>query len=301
MSSPQILRYIWLTDTIFRAGRISFKEIQRRWGASSLSSGEVLPLRTFHRHRKAIEEVFAISIECDKSTNEYYIEDTDDLTKGSLRSWLLNTLSVNNLLSDRQKLKGRILFEYIPSGQAYLATIIEAMNEGVVLELSYQSFWATGPKSYSLEPYSIRIFKQRWYVIGRNCSLDKVRIFALDRFSELIKTNKTFQYPVDFDSEAYFHDCYGITNDDATKAEHVIIKVSDKQYRYLMALPLHHSQTLVERGEGYATLSYFVKPSFDFKQELLSYGAAVEVVKPAWLRKEFAETVAELSVRYSNR
>jgi len=230
MAAPLILRYIWLADVIARAGRISFREIAAGWRVSSLSCGEELPLRTFHHHRKAIEELFDINIECDKSTHEYFIEDSEDLKKGALRNWLLNTFSVNNLLSESQKLRDRIMFEYIPSGQGYLAPIIEAMKEGVVMELKYQSFWATEAKGYTLEPYAVRIFKQRWYVIGRNCAINKVRIFALDRISELTKTNKKYSYPDSFNPDVYFHDCYGIINDDKTKVVEVVVKVSERSF-----------------------------------------------------------------------
>lgn len=244
--------------------------------------------------------MFNINIECDKSTHEYFIEDSEDLKEGALRNWLLSTFSVNNLLSESQKLRERIMFENIPSGQGYLAAIIEAMKEGVVLELRYQSFWAREARSYTVEAYSVRIFKQRWYVVGRNCGLNKMRIFALDRISELVVTKRKYRYPKSFNPEVYFHDCYGITNDDETDAVEVVVKVSERQAHYMMALPLHHSQEVVERGVEFSTLRFYLKPSFDFKQELLSYGSDVEVIGPEWLRREFADTFRTLMEKYSN-
>lgn len=80
--------------------------------------------------------MFDINIECDKSTHEYYIEDSEDLKKGALRNWLLSTFSVNNLLSESQKFRERIMFENIPSGQGYLAAIIEAMKVEVVVKVA---------------------------------------------------------------------------------------------------------------------------------------------------------------------
>lgn len=57
-------RYIWLIDTIYRAGKITFEEINKRWLRTEMSNGEEIPLRTFHNHRKAIETMFDINIEC---------------------------------------------------------------------------------------------------------------------------------------------------------------------------------------------------------------------------------------------
>ena len=41
-------KYIWLVDTIYRAGRITFEEINECWLRSRLSEGKDIPLRTFH-------------------------------------------------------------------------------------------------------------------------------------------------------------------------------------------------------------------------------------------------------------
>ena len=69
-------RYVWLVDTIYRRGRITFEEINERWMRSQLNeTGDEIPLRTFHNHRKAIEQMFDINIECDKRDGYvYYIE-----------------------------------------------------------------------------------------------------------------------------------------------------------------------------------------------------------------------------------
>lgn len=59
-------KYIWLVDTIYRDGKITFEEINERWLRSRLSEGEDIPLRTFHNWRIAIEQVFDININCNR-------------------------------------------------------------------------------------------------------------------------------------------------------------------------------------------------------------------------------------------
>ena len=57
-------RYVWLVDTIYRAGSISFEEINEQWERSSLNyTGEELPLKTFHNHKNAIQQMFDINLE----------------------------------------------------------------------------------------------------------------------------------------------------------------------------------------------------------------------------------------------
>ena len=104
------------------------QEINSKWLRNSMSGGVELPLKTFHNHRKAIEEIFDINIACDRKDGyRYYIENSDDLKSGGIRAWLLNTFAVNNLINESQDLKGRILLEDIPSGQKFLTTVIESM------------------------------------------------------------------------------------------------------------------------------------------------------------------------------
>ena len=76
-------RYVWLVDTVYQAGKTTFEAINDKWSRSILNeSGEDIPLRTFHNHRKAIEQMFDINIECDKKNSYvYYIENSDDLRR----------------------------------------------------------------------------------------------------------------------------------------------------------------------------------------------------------------------------
>lgn len=295
MANNLFNRYIWLIDTIYRAGKITFEEINNRWLKNSISEGKKMPLRTFHNHRTAIEEMFDINIECDKSTYEYYIDNAEDMERGGVRMWLLSTFAVNNLVNESQKLRNRIQFEHVPSGQKFLASIIEAMRDGVTLAINYQSYWSDKQSNFEVEPYFVKIFKQRWYVIGKS---DKVRIYALDRISSLETTPNKFTLPTTFDPETYFSDCYGIILDNEIKALTVKLKFTAEQVNYVKDLPLHHSQKEIETTNEYTIFEYFICPTFDFRQEILLHGDNVEVVSPLSFRNEIKQIVENLHKMY---
>ena len=45
-------KYIWLAETIYKARKITFEEINEEWRKEvDFSGGEDLPLRTFHKWR----------------------------------------------------------------------------------------------------------------------------------------------------------------------------------------------------------------------------------------------------------
>ena len=87
-------RYVWLVDVINRYGKINFEDINNKWRNSPLNEDEEdIPLRTFHDHRIAIEEMFDICIDCDKRNGfKYYIDNADELNKSDTRNWMLHSL-----------------------------------------------------------------------------------------------------------------------------------------------------------------------------------------------------------------
>lgn len=292
-------KYIWLVDTIYRAGKITFEEINERWLRSKLSDGKDIPLRSFHNWRNAIEVVFDINIECNRRNGyTYYIENADDMEKGGIRKWLLNTFAVNNLINESHHLKRQILFEEIPSGQQFLTPIIEAMRDGLEIELKHQSYWYDTPSIYTVQPYCVKVFKQRWYVIGFCKERDALRTFSLDRIQQLTTLETSFTKPKDFDPTAYFADSFGIIVSDDDDVESVRIKVYGMHCQYVRALPLHHSQQEVETTGDYSIFEYHIKPSFDFRQELLSRGADVEVLAPAYFREEIINDIRNTAAVY---
>ena len=118
MSKNQINKYVWLVETLYKAKKITLKEINRRWLDTDLSEGLEIPRRTFHTWKNAVEDMFGLVIMCDKSDGDrYYIENREVLEDDSLQRWLLSTMSVNNTLLENKALSDRILLESIPSGQ----------------------------------------------------------------------------------------------------------------------------------------------------------------------------------------
>ena len=295
-------RYVWLVDIIYRRGEVTFEEINECW-LRSVFNPEVddIPLRTFHNHRIAIEQMFDINIECDKRNGyKYHIENTDDMKRGGIQRWLLNTIAVNNLINESHKLKHRIIFENIPSGQMYLTLVIEAMRDSLSIEITYQSFWIDTPYTFDVYPYCIKVFKQRWYLIAFSPNKSQILIYALDRIKNMSITNVEFSLPKDFDGDTFFADCFGIIEGEGKKAENVLLKVNKNQASYIRSLPLHHSQKETENNPDYSIFSYYIKPTFDLRQELLSHGAEVEVLAPKWFRDEIAAVISEQYNAYLN-
>lgn len=299
MSKNLLNKYVWLVETIYNAKYISFEEINRRWLDNDISEGSEIPKRTFHTWINEAEELFGISILCEHWGDfRYYIENPEEIKKGGLRNWLLNTISTSNLLMENKLLNDRILLEIIPSGQDFLAVVLEAMKKSKALEVTYKGYWREHEHTFPVAPYCVKLFRQRWYVVGNSMLEDTIRIYALDRIMDLQLTDETFKYPKKFSPDNYFTGCFGIIHDEKIEVETVKLKVNADQSNYLRSLPLHHSQEEIETNDDYSIFTLRVRPTFDFQQEILKNGDTIEVLEPLWLRKEMAATIKRMFNKY---
>ena len=295
MSTAGLLnRYVWFVTTIYNRGPISLSDLQRRY-ESQFGRGEELSERQFHRYTDAVEELFDIEIKYSRSQRGYIVADREGIDNMGMRKWLIQTFSVNNILHESQELKNRILLENVPSGQQHLTTIVDAMSESVALSMTYHSFHREEPSTFEVEPYCVKLFEQRWYMLGKSEGYDELRLYALDRIKALEPTERKFKLPKKFDAAKFFEDYYGIIiGDEEFDVEPVALKVDSWQSKYLRPLPLHHSQVEVERNDELSIFEYRLCPSFDFRQKILSMGATTEVLAPAELiAKVREEGIAE--------
>lgn len=281
-----INRYVWFVSTIYNRGPISLAELQQRF-ESHFGRGEELSERAFHRYKKTVTDLFDIDIEYNRAWRGYVIADREGLKDMGMRNWLIQTFSVNSILHECQDLKNRILLEEVPSGQQYLTTIVDAMRESVALSMTYQSFWMDEPATFEIEPWCVKLFEQRWYMLGKG-GYDEPRIYALDRIKALEATERKFKLPKKFDAAEFFKDYYGIIiSDDDYDVCPVALQVDAQQSNYLRTLPLHHTQVEVECDDEYSIFEYRLCPTFDFRQKLLSMGGSVEVLAPQELAYHF--------------
>ena len=301
MSTAGLLnRYVWFVTTIYNRGPISLAELQHRY-ESHFGRGEELGERTFHRYTDAVEELFDIEIKYDRVRKGYVIADREGINNMAMRKWLLQTFSVNSMLHESQDLKNRILLENIPSGQQFLTPIVDAMREGVVLSMTYHSFHRDEPSTFEVEPWCVKLFEQRWYMLGKSDGFDELRLYTLDRIKALESTEHRFKMPKKFNAEEFFKDYYGIIiGDEEFDVEPVALKVDSWQSKYLRTLPLHHTQVEVERNEEYSIFEYRLCPTFDFRQKILSMGCSVSVLAPTDLALTMRDEVKSTLDNYAN-
>lgn len=291
-------RYLWLYSEIVSKGPISFETISRDWTVSTLNeTGNPLPHKTFENHRKAIEDMFSISIECNRATNLYYVEPTATLDFSRAAMDMLNGALLLNRVQTNPDMHRFIYIEPCGDESSILSTVVEALTEERDLILKYRhNYDVKLEKNYRVNPIAIKQFRRRWYLIaeledGRSYS------FPFDRILNIVKGGKVA--PSKLNVDEMFADTFGIIREPLVKAEKIVLKVEKEQANYFLSRPLHASQKVIENSNEHVTLGLYLCPTYDFIMELLSHGKKVEVLEPLSLRQNIAGKISETLSLYS--
>ena len=300
MISKTYLRYIWLLDTISNSKYpLTYESIVKIWEGSPYANMGGLPIRTFHEHRKGIEEMFGVIIECDKSRGyTYYIKNPEVLKQNPYAELLLRKYSVPQDFITFNMMCDRILLEEIPHGTAYFDSIVESMRCNTELIIDYQRYEGRR-ETLTMQPYSMKVYNRRWYVLGYIKEKESIRHLALERILDLQTTSKQFEFPKNFNPRKYYENVVGIYFNDELPVVNLKIRVYGVQMEYIRMLPLHKSQSEGKSRYGeFAEFTYRVCLTPDLKSKILEMGPNVEVLEPIDYREEILSEIKASMNRY---
>lgn len=309
MVTELLKKYIWLVQTFIRAGEngLSLDDITYRWEERF---GTEYSRRTFNNHREAVEEVFGIHIGCNRSTNRYFVEYSEDVSdENAETAWLINTFTVNSMLSlGKERLSGRVSVEDIPSGHRHLTSIMEAMTENCGIVIGYRKYTSSETETYTLHPYAVKEFAKRWYLVAYCMERNGMRVYGLDRIKSLEITDERFRMPKNFDVDELFATSFGIYIPEE-KGQTIVFRTTQKEANFLRDLPLHSSQrelttSQVRRlapeyaGDGSVYFEIFVCPNEALIMEFCKHGARLEVMSPLAVREAVAAELRSAAEAY---
>ncbi|MDE7370131.1 MAG: WYL domain-containing protein, partial [Muribaculaceae bacterium] len=291
-------RLLWLYGEIISKGFVTFQQISESWANSSLNrTGSPLSHKTFENHRKDVEDLFGINIECNRADNTYYVLSQPNFAKAAC-DMLNGALLFNNLRFNPQ------IRDHVYPEQKYnedtskLFKVTEAILESRELRLRYRHNYDCNREcDYQIKPIAIKQFRNRWYIIGE-LEIGNTYSFPLDRVismekGDIIESSK-------INAEDLFADSFGIIRDESVKAEEILIKVEREQSNYFKSLPLHSSQQVVSEMTDSVIFRLKLEPTYDFIMELLSHGAKVEVLQPQSLRDTMISKIKEMTKIYNS-
>jgi predicted DNA-binding transcriptional regulator YafY len=286
-----IIRYLLVVKKLRKSGTATFDEINDyiRREFELMDAPRDISIRTFQRDLNEIRSIFNIDIKCNNS-NQYYIVDEEN---SGFNNRMMEAFDIINSLNTGQQLTRHMILEKrCPLGTEHLFGLLHAIRNLNIVRFTYQKFYEPDITLREVEPYALKEFKGRWYLLSKDNKDGHVKTFALDRIKELEITKKRYSYPKDLDPNGYFRNCFGvITSDDEDPAE-IILSFKPLQGKYIKSFPLHESQTILSDNEEELRITLTLYVTHDFIMELLSYGENVKVIEPERL-------IAELKAVYS--
>ena len=182
-------------------------------------------------------------------------------------------------------MRDRILLEEIPHGTGYFDSVVESMRTNTELVIDYQRYEGQR-ETLTMQPYSMKVYNRRWYLLGYIKEKGFIRHLALERFLDLHTTNTKFEIPKDFEARKYYKDVVGIYVNENLPVVNLKIRVYGVQMEYMRMLPLHKSQSEVKSRYGeFAEFTYRVCLTPELKSKILAMGPNVEVMDPLEYRE----------------
>lgn len=240
--------------------------------------------RTFQRDLEDIRSIYNIDIQYDFSQKVYFI---DDDGQPEVNERIIEAFDLFNALNISDQLSSHIHFEKRkPAGTENLYGLLHAIKNRLQIRFSYQKFWEDEITIRTVEPYALKEFKNRWYVLAKDEKDNNIKSFALDRLTNLEITNQHFVFPEDFNIEENYRYCFGIISPDDQEPQGIILSFDPIQGKYIKSLPLHDSQQILVENEKELQVKLMLFVTYDLVKELLSYGEYVKVLQPESLADE---------------
>ncbi|GAA4801887.1 WYL domain-containing protein [Litoribaculum gwangyangense] len=178
-------------------------------------------------------------------------------------------------------------------GIKYLKPLADAIRKKQVLKVEYRGFNTDGSWFFEFHPYLLKQYNRRWFVFGLNATnnhtewsipLDEERLIDY----EVIQDEVAYiESKTNWDN--YFREIVGIRKEKRPK-ERVVLKFHSKtRMHHFTTKPFHPDADTFLDEDKQDQVYFECIPNHELVQQILSYGADVEVLEPESLRLSLKE------------
>lgn len=293
-----IRRYTLIIEKINFGQYPSFAEIQDYLDEFGFS----LSKRTIERDFEAIRNEFGLEITYDRFKEGYYIDEENSINIESFIRFLeiVNTAELlTESLSDSKESLNYISFDKSGGlrGIEYLPIILRSIREHRLLRIKHHTFYSEKARTFKIEPYMLKEYQNRWYIIAIVRGMDQQRTFAIDRLEEIELLTETFEPTRREEIESNFRNVIGLVYSEHDLQE-VELSFTAFQGNYIRSLPFHSSQEILIDNDDEFRIRLKIKPNYEFTQKILMHGNTVKVTKPQWLADEIKAILTDAVNNY---
>lgn len=259
--------------------------------------------RTLQRDLEALRWEFGIKIVCDRQNNNVYKIDYENSLEINSFLQILNTAITADILLESIKDYSKMI-DYIQvgadstfKGVSKLRELLFAVKNKREISFNYLPFYKEKPKQHILEPYLLKEYLNRWYIIGVDKAVNEFRTYGIDRLDDLKILTQSFERDEKIDPKELFEHTIGL-NYNYSGIERVVLSFTPFQANYIKTQPLHPTQKVISEDDNECLIELYIVPNYEFIQRVLMNANGVKVFEPEWLKDEVLEILKLTIERY---
>lgn len=293
-----IRRYTLEIEKVKQGQFPSFKEIMEYLNVH----GFEISGRTLERDIEQIRVEFGIEITYSREKTGYYIDYEKSINTESFLRFLEIVNTAELLTESLSQSKDALQYISFDSGGGLkgienLKLLLHAIKDKRKITFSHFNFYTRKTRKYTLKPYLLKEYQNRWYVIGILGNLKDFITFGIDRMNDLTVRTETFTRNEKLNPANKFENIIGVVHSNG-KIEKVILSFTPGQGNYIKTLPLHKSQQIVIDNEKELQIALDIIPNYEFIQQILMHGNTVKVIEPDWLADQIRDTLNKTLKKY---
>ncbi len=179
--------------------------------------------------------------------------------------------------------------------EAMIREILRAIKERKRVRIKYLRTYDGAITERVVEPHGLLCRLNNWYLTGLCTQRKQRRVFLLLNIRELkVIENSSYRMPPGFSLKEAYQDIWGTwTEEEAGELETVRIAVCAGPAERFRHNLFHESQQIRELPDGRLEVTYRLTGAQEMIPWLMSWGDAVEVLEPSWLREQLIRSLQE--------
>ncbi|MCW9097159.1 MAG: WYL domain-containing protein [Ignavibacteriaceae bacterium] len=213
-------------------------------------------------------------------------------------------------LPENQRVDSRHFSTFIPGSIDYtghhqvIRRLIKAMDEKKVCKITYKRVMTDRSKTFYIKPLKIFSHKDTIYLHARMARYpgkpfkepDFDPLLAAHRVQKLELTERSYQFPEDYDFEKFFNQNFGVIKEEAFE---VVLEFTGYWAEYVAERIWSPDQKLTKKKDGTVKLRFSASSEPELISWILSFGDGAKVIKPDWLVEEIKNTIFAIEEKYN--
>jgi predicted DNA-binding transcriptional regulator YafY len=184
--------------------------------------------------------------------------------------------------------------DYAGSGPTILR-LVEAIVSRRRCKVAYRAPGRTEAKRFPYDPYRILSVQGGLYVVGKVPVYPNLATLAIDRIDSVDLLEEPFTVDPAFDPKRHEAEAFGVVWE---KPVTVVLRFRADQAPYVREREWHPTQRLRTLKDGRLEMIFRAGGLFEITRWILGWGGAVEVIRPASLRREIASLLKLAAGKY---